>query len=88
MLEYARWKYILVGVVLLLALILALPNVFGEAPALQFVRKDRAEITTAAQADVEKFLTDQKAKNPVGAIANCASAPLSPRPVFAFDGGT
>ncbi len=60
MLEYARWKYVLVGVVLLLALILALPNVFGEAPALQFARKDRAEITAQAQADVEKFLTDQK----------------------------
>jgi preprotein translocase subunit SecD len=60
MLEYARWKYILVGVVLLLALILALPNVFGESPALQFARKDRAEITAQAQADIEKFFTDQK----------------------------
>jgi preprotein translocase subunit SecD len=60
MLEYARWKYIVVGVVLLLALILALPNVFGEAPALQFVRMDRAEITAQAQAEIEKFLTDQK----------------------------
>jgi len=60
MLEYARWKYALVGVVLLLALILALPNVFGEAPALQFARKDRAEITAQAQGSIEKFLTDQK----------------------------
>src|SRR5689334_11173047 len=60
MLEYARWKYITVGVVLLLALILALPNVFGQAPALQFVRKDRAEITVPAQGDIEKFFTDQK----------------------------
>src|SRR3569833_239824 len=60
MLEYARWKYITVGVVLLLALILALPNVFGQAPALQFVRKDRAEITVQAQGDIEKFFTDQK----------------------------
>ena len=60
MLEYARWKYITVGVVLLLALILALPNVFGQAPALQFVRKDRAEITVQAQGDIEKFFADQK----------------------------
>ena len=30
MLEYARWKYILVGVVLVLALLFALPNVFGD----------------------------------------------------------
>ena len=35
MLEYPRWKYILVAVVLGLALILALPNVFGEQPSLQ-----------------------------------------------------
>jgi preprotein translocase subunit SecD len=60
MLEYARWKYILVGVVLLLALILALPNVFGEAPALQFARKDRADITAPDQAAVEKFFADKK----------------------------
>src|SRR5882724_11253985 len=60
MLEYARWKYIVVGVVLLLALILALPNVFGQAPALQFVRKDRVEITPQAQGEIEKYLTEQK----------------------------
>src|ERR1041384_342417 len=60
MLEYARWKYILVGVVLLLALILALPNVFGQAPALQFIHNDRAEITPQAQAEIEKFCADQK----------------------------
>lgn len=34
MLEYARWKYILVAVVLLLALLFALPNFFGEDRAL------------------------------------------------------
>src|SRR5690242_12050471 len=60
MLEYARWKYILVVAVLLLALILALPNVFGQAPALQFIRKDRAEITTQTQGEIEKFLAAQK----------------------------
>ena len=60
MLEYARWKYILVGVVLLLALILALPNVFGQAPALQFIRKDRTDITPQAQGEIEKFLASQK----------------------------
>jgi preprotein translocase subunit SecD len=60
MLEYARWKYITVGVVLLLALLFALPNVFGETPALQFARKDRADIDTTAQQSVEKFLKDQQ----------------------------
>src|SRR5262245_54059920 len=60
MLEYARWKYILVGCVLLVALILALPTVFGQAPALQIARKDRADIDATAQATIEKFLAEQK----------------------------
>src|SRR5690349_8209280 len=60
MLEYARWKYILVGVVLLLSLIFALPNVFGDAPALQVARKDRTPMDAAAEATVQKFLEDEK----------------------------
>src|SRR5215470_1748609 len=60
MLEYARWKYILVSVVLLLALLFALPNLFGEDPALQVARKDRSAIDATAQQAVESFLKDQK----------------------------
>ncbi len=56
MLEYARWKYLLVAVVLLLALLFALPNVFGEDPALQVARKDHAEMTADAGQAVESFL--------------------------------
>jgi preprotein translocase subunit SecD len=56
MLEYARWKYILVAAVLLLALLFALPNVFGEDPALQVARKDHAAITPDAAQAVESFL--------------------------------
>lgn len=59
MLEYARWKYILVGAILLIALLFALPNVFGEAPALQVARKDREAILPEAQQSVEKFLKEQ-----------------------------
>ena len=59
MLEYARWKYVLVAVVLLLALLLALPNVFGQASALQVAGKNQAVITTDGMADVEKFLQGQ-----------------------------
>ena len=47
MLEYARWKYILIGAVLLLALILALPNVFGSAPALQLAHRDHSPVAPA-----------------------------------------
>src|SRR5438874_3656180 len=56
MLEYARWKYILVAVVLLLALLFALPNVFGEDPALQVERKDHSPVTQDAARAVESFL--------------------------------
>src|SRR5450755_319376 len=60
MLEYARWKYILVATALLLALVFALPNFFGEDAALQLARKDHANIDAAAEQAVEKFLTEQK----------------------------
>jgi preprotein translocase subunit SecD len=60
MLEYARWKYLLVGIVLLLSLIFALPNVFGDAPALQVARKDHTPMDAAAEATVQKFLDDEK----------------------------
>jgi preprotein translocase subunit SecD len=56
MLEYPRWKYLLIAAVLLLALLFALPNVFGEDPALQVARKDHAAITPDAEQAVESFL--------------------------------
>ncbi len=58
MLEYARWKYILVAAVLLVALLFALPNVFGDDRALQIARKDRAPIAEAELATIEKTLKD------------------------------
>ena len=60
MLEYARWKYILVAIVLLLGLLLASPNFFGEDPALQIARKDHTDISTMAAKEVEGFLKDKK----------------------------
>ena len=59
MLEYARWKYVLVTVVLLLGLIFALPNVFGEDPALQVARKDRAPVAADAAPPVESYLKER-----------------------------
>jgi preprotein translocase subunit SecD len=44
---YPAWKIWLVSIVLLVALLLALPNVFGEAPALQLSRNDRTAVTEA-----------------------------------------
>jgi preprotein translocase subunit SecD len=56
MLEYARWKYILVAVVLLLALLFALPNFFGQDPALQVARKDHAAVAAEGTQALEVFL--------------------------------
>jgi preprotein translocase subunit SecD len=58
MLEYARWKYILVGVVLAFALLFALPNLFGDDFALQIARKDHAAIDAPQLAVIEKTLKD------------------------------
>ena len=49
---YPAWRLWLVAVVMALALLLALPNVFGEAPALQLSRNDRAAFTPQGQAAV------------------------------------
>jgi len=56
MLDYARWKYVLVVLVLLLALLFALPNFFGEDPALQVARKDHGAMTADATHSLEAFL--------------------------------
>ena len=60
MLEYARWKYILVSVVLVASLFFALPNFFGDDLAVQVARDDRAAMDAAAQAIVEKRLAENK----------------------------
>jgi len=46
--RYPLWKSLLFAGVMLLALLLALPNVFGEAPALQLSRKDGEPFAGAA----------------------------------------
>src|SRR6185369_8922734 len=56
MLEYARWKYWLVAIVLLFSLLFALPNVFGDERALQITRKDRAAIDAAQLTQIEDVL--------------------------------
>src|SRR5579863_9016995 len=59
MLEYARWKYILVVAVLVLGLLFASPNFFGSDPALQMARKDHATITDQQSQEVEAFLKEK-----------------------------
>jgi len=57
--SYPAWKIWLVAIVMLLALLLALPNVFGEAPALQLSRNDRAAFGADSQARALGLLKEQ-----------------------------
>jgi len=60
MLEFPRWKYVLVALVMFVAAVLALPNVFGEDPALQIERKDRAPMDDQARQTIEDLLHKQQ----------------------------
>jgi preprotein translocase subunit SecD len=60
MLEFPRWKYVLITLVLLLGLLLALPNVFGEDPALQVERKNRAPMDDFSRQSIEDLLAKQQ----------------------------
>ena len=53
--RYPLWKSLLFAGVMLLAIVLALPNVFGEAPALQLSRKDSEQFV--GQTSVQPFTT-------------------------------
>jgi len=59
MLEFARWKYVLVALVVLIGLLFALPNLFGEDPALQVERKSRAPMDGIARQSIEDLLHKQ-----------------------------
>jgi preprotein translocase subunit SecD len=60
MLEFARWKYVLVACVMLLALVFAAPNFFGEDLAVQVARRDRLAIDENAQKAIEAVLAGRK----------------------------
>jgi preprotein translocase subunit SecD len=66
MIGYPRWKIVLVGVVLLIGIFLAIPNLFGEENALQLAR-DRAAVVEGDRASVLQVLKD-KGVNPSGAF--------------------
>jgi preprotein translocase subunit SecD len=53
---YPAWRLWLVAIVLTFGLVLALPNVFGEAPALQLSRNDRTAVTDGGRQQVVALL--------------------------------
>ena len=66
MISYPRWKIALVAIVMLFAIFLAVPNLFGSENALQLAR-DRAVVTEADRAAIEQTLKD-KGVTPTGAF--------------------
>ena len=56
MLEYARWKYVLIAVVLALAFLFAVPNLFGDDPALQVATKDHSPVTADTIKTIDGYL--------------------------------
>jgi len=54
--KFPVWKSVTVLVVMLIASVVALPNVFGESPALQLSRRDRAAFTEAAVPEFRSLL--------------------------------
>jgi preprotein translocase subunit SecD len=58
MISYPRWKIVLFTIVMIVGVILALPNVFGEESALQLAR-DRAAVVDADRIAIEALLKDK-----------------------------
>jgi len=54
--RYPLWKGILVAAVMVAAILLALPNWYGESPALQLSRHDRAPVAAEAAERIEADL--------------------------------
>jgi preprotein translocase subunit SecD len=53
---YPAWRVWLVAIVLALGLLFALPNLYGDAPALQLSRNDRTPVTDAGKQQVVSLL--------------------------------
>ncbi len=61
--QYPRWKYIAIILTLLTALLYALPNIFGEDPAVQIAASARGiTVDTETLQRVEKILTAHQLK--------------------------
>ncbi len=60
MLEFPRWKYVLVALVILTALLFSLPNLFGDDPALQVERRIHSPMDVFARESIEDVLRKQQ----------------------------
>ena len=54
--RYPLWKGVLLTAIMVAAILLALPNWYGESPALQMSRRDRAAFDSATTAEISGAL--------------------------------
>jgi preprotein translocase subunit SecD len=68
MYQVPRWRYWLVGIVLAVGLLLALPNLFGDEPAIQVSRDDRAVMDATGQQRILGILDAAKVPHGISYI--------------------
>jgi preprotein translocase subunit SecD len=56
--KYPLWKYLIIIVVLVVGILYALPNLYGEDPALQISADRGAEVTLATQENIREVLAN------------------------------
>ena len=58
--QYPAWKYVLILAILLVGALYALPNLFGDDPALQITSARGFPITPKLETDIEEQLVNEK----------------------------
>jgi len=58
--QYPAWKYLLIGLILLVGLVYALPNLFGEDPALQVTSARGFALPPTLETSIDDALTAEK----------------------------
>ncbi|NDG90199.1 MAG: protein translocase subunit SecD [Burkholderiaceae bacterium] len=62
--RYPLWKYLVIAVALLIGFLYSLPNIFGEAPAVQISSaKPTIKVDLATQSRIESILSEGSIKN-------------------------
>jgi len=78
--RYPLWKYLLIVAVLLVAGLYALPNLYGQDPAIQINAEDTAEVDAGVRETVLSTLDDEGAteatleRQPSGALLEIGRA--------------
>ena len=62
--QFATWRYVIIIITIMMSLVYALPNLFGESPAIQIMSiKSGEEIESSVLANVENSLIAENIKN-------------------------